>query len=301
MIDKKMKPKRVGRGLDAIFKVEDITLKNNEPIFKVNEWEVELSKIRPNPNQPRTLFDDERLQELADSIKSLGVIQPITICKEDGDFFTIISGERRFRASQLAGLTTIPAYIRTIKESDNTLEMALVENIQRSDLNALEIAFTLHRLAEECKITQEQLAERVGKKRSTVSNYIRLLKLPAEIQSALRDEEISMGHARAILSLESETKQRSILKRVIKHNLSVRQTEDLVKAISAETKAEKQPLYDYELPENYTRLVEHLERYFTQDISIKKGIKGDGKIIINFKNDNDINNILSKFELISEK
>lgn len=301
MIDKKMKPKRVGRGLDAIFKVEDITLKNNEPIFKVNEWEVELSKIRPNPNQPRTLFDDERLQELADSIKSLGVIQPITICKEDGDFFTIISGERRFRASQLAGLTTIPAYIRTIKESDNTLEMALVENIQRSDLNALEIAFTLHRLVEECKITQEQLAERVGKKRSTVSNYIRLLKLPAEIQSALRDEEISMGHARAILSLESETKQRSILKRVIKHNLSVRQTEDLVKAISAETKAEKQPLYDYELPENYTRLVEHLERYFTQDISIKKGIKGDGKIIINFKNDNDINNILSKFELISEK
>ncbi|MFI3267916.1 MAG: ParB/RepB/Spo0J family partition protein [Rikenellaceae bacterium] len=301
MVDKKLRAKRVGRGLDAIFKMEDIQLKDNEPVFKINEWEIEISKIKPNPNQPRTLFDDEALTELSESIKSLGVIQPITVCKEEDDTYTIISGERRYRASKLAGLQVIPAYIRTVKGADNLLEMALVENIQRSDLSVLEVAFTLQRLIEECKITQEELADRVGKKRSTVSNYIRLLKLPAEIQSALRDEVISMGHARAILSLESTKKQCSVLKKVIKNALSVRQTEMLIKAIKEQANAETiKENDDYELPESYIKLVEHLEKYFTQDISIKKGKNGEGKIVINFKDDTDIHNILSKFELISK-
>lgn len=296
MIDKKVKPKRFGRGLDAIFKMEDISIENNEPILKTNEWEVEISKIEPNPNQPRMSFDDEELQELANSIKTLGIIQPITL-KKDGRTFTIISGERRFRAAKLVGLTTIPAYIRTVSDANTLLEMALVENIQRSDLNALEISLSLQRLIEECKITQEQLAERVGKNRSTVANYIRLLKLPVEIQGALREDMISMGHARAILGIDSKLKQCSLLRRIIKHSLSVRQTEEIVKELLVKSKEPKGLVKDdYELPENYTRLVEQLEKYFTQDISIKKSKKGDGKIIINFKNDDDIMNILKRFE-----
>ncbi|MFI3262133.1 MAG: ParB/RepB/Spo0J family partition protein [Rikenellaceae bacterium] len=299
MVDKKLRAKRVGRGLDAIFKMEDIQLKDNEPVFKVNQWEIEISKVKPNTNQPRTIFDDESLSELSESIKSLGVIQPITVYRdEDEDSYIIISGERRYRASKLAGLATIPAYVRTVKGSDNILEMALVENIQRADLNVLEVAFTLQRLVEECQITQEELADRVGKKRSTISNYIRLLKLPAEIQGALRDDVISMGHARAILSLESTKKQCSVLKRVIKNALSVRQTEILVKNIKETKEKVVKNSDDYELPESYIKLVEHLEKYFSQDISIKKGKNGEGKIVINFKDDSDINNILSKFELL---
>lgn len=295
----KFKPKGLGRGLNAIFDVEDITLKDSAPVFRVSEWEVEMSKIKPNPTQPRTIFDAQELEDLASSIKALGVIQPITLRKDSDNTFVIISGERRFRASQIAGLATIPAYIRTASDSD-MLEMALVENIQRSDLNALEIAITLQRLVEECKVTQEELAVRVGKRRSTVSNYIRLLKLPAEIQSALRSGEIAMGHARALVSIESSTKQKSLLKRIIKHALSVRQTEELVKNMLSDTKPVEQAHVDEEFPENYTRLVEHLEKFFNQDISIKKSPKGDGKIVISFKNDDEINNILSKFELLSE-
>lgn len=295
----KIKPKRLGRGLDAIFNIEDIAVKDNSPVLRVSEWEVEVSKIRPNPTQPRTQFDEAELQDLASSIKVLGIIQPLTLRKESDGTYTIISGERRFRASQIAGLTSVPAYIRTASDND-MLEMALVENIQRADLNALEIAITLQRLVDECRITQEQLAERVGKKRSTVSNYIRLLKLPAEVQSALRDGEISMGHARAIISVDSPVKQKSILKRVIKNSLSVRQTEELVKSLLEGGKKSKESVLEEEYPESYTRLVEHLEKFFNQDISIKKSNKGDGKIIINFKNDEEINNILSKFEFISE-
>lgn len=296
----KPKPKRLGRGLDAIFGIEDITVKDSAPVLTVNPWEIEISKIKPNPTQPRSIFDEVQLDELAQSIKALGVIQPLTLRKEDSGDYIIISGERRYRASILAGLTSVPAYVRVASDSD-LLEMALVENIQRSDLNALEVAITMDRLILECNITQEELATIVGKKRSTVANYIRLLKLPAEVQSALRDNEISMGHARAIISLSSVAKQRSVLKRIIKNGLSVRQTEEYVKALNDQKKEPQAVTADYEFPEKYTKLVEHLENFFTQDISIKKGKGADGKIIINFKNDEDIDNILSKFEVISSK
>lgn len=296
----KNKPKGLGRGLNAIFDSEEIVIKDNKPTARWQSDEIELRFIKPNPTQPRTDFDEEQIAELADSIRSLGLIQPITVRKESDDTYTIISGERRYRASKMAGLERVPVYLRNV--DDNTmLEMALVENIQRSDLGALEIALTLQRLIEECSITQEQLAERVGKKRSTVTNYVRLLKLPAEIQAALRDNSISMGHARALLSIESKVKQLSLLKRIVKNSLSVRQTEALVKSITEDgalSKSKPSNLIEEEFPESYTRLVEHLEHFFNQEISIKKTAKGDGKIVIGFKSDKEIENILSKFETI---
>ncbi|MEG1634876.1 MAG: ParB/RepB/Spo0J family partition protein [Rikenellaceae bacterium] len=288
------KPQRLGRGLNAIFDTEDIVISDKPISAKSNISEIELSKIEPNQSQPRQTFDQELINELAESIKSLGLIQPITLRENGDDKYTIISGERRFRASKLAGLTSVPAYVRSV--DDNTmLEMALVENIQREELNSIEIAFTLNRLMEECGITQEQLAERVGKKRSTISNYIRLLKLPAEIQLSLNENLISMGHAKAIMSLEGTAQQIALLKRIVKHHLSVRQTEEMVKSMMEE-KREKQKITDDEYPESYTRLVEYLEKFFSQEISIKKSAKGDGKIVIGFKNDDDVKEILSKFE-----
>ncbi len=197
----------------------------------------------------------------------------------------------------MAGLETVPVYVR--KVDDNTmLEMALVENIQRQDLNALEIAFTFQRLMEECSITQEALADRVGKKRSTVANYVRLLKLPAELQAALQNDIITMGHARALLAVDSRAKQLSLLRRVVKNALSVRQTEELVKSLSEENRKNVKPVVEEEFPESYTRLVEHLERFFNENISIKKRPSGEGTIVIGFKNDSDIEEMLSKFETI---
>lgn len=288
------KPQRLGRGLNAIFDTDDILIKDKPSGAKSNISEIELSKIEPNQSQPRRTFDQELLEELSESIKSLGLIQPITLREENDGKYTIISGERRFRASKLAGLTSVPAYVRSV--DDNTmLEMALVENIQREELNSIEIAFTLNRLIEECGITQEQLADRVGKKRSTVSNYIRLLRLPAEIQLSLNENLISMGHAKAIMSLDEKTQQIALLKRIVKNHLSVRQAEEMAKEISKE-KQEKQKIADDEFPESYTRLVEYLEKFFSQEISIKKSAKGDGKIVIGFKNDDEVREILSKFE-----
>lgn len=288
------KPQRLGRGLNAIFDTEDILIKDKPSVAKSNISEIELSKIEPNQSQPRRIFDQELIEELSESIKSLGLIQPITLREESDGKYTIISGERRYRASKIAGLTSVPAYVRSV--DDNTmLEMALVENIQREELNSIEIAFTLNRLVEECGITQEQLAERVGKKRSTVSNYIRLLRLPAEIQLSLNENLISMGHAKAIMGLESKAQQITLLKRIVKNHLSVRQAEEMAKDICKE-KQEKQKITDDEFPESYTRLVEHLEKFFNQEISIKRSAKGDGKIVIGFKNDNEVKDILAKFE-----
>lgn len=252
----KPKTERLGRGLDAIFEIENI----NAPVkSKSNAFDqIELSKIFPNPNQPRTSFDEEALAELSDSISKLGVIQPITVKKNNDGTFMIISGERRFRASQLAGLETIPAYVREV-DDQTLIEMALVENIQREDLNAIEIALSLQRLIDECNLKQETLAERVGKKRSTISNYLRLLKLPNEVQLAVREELISMGHARAIINVENYADQIAILKKTIKKQLSVRQVEELVKKLSDKKEGEK--MADEEYPETYTRLVEYLEKF----------------------------------------
>ena len=284
-----MKQKGLGRGLDALFggKIE-VKAKPMEEMA-----EISLSDIVPNPTQPRTEFDEEALEELADSIRQLGLIQPITV-KRDGERYIIISGERRWRASERAGLESIPAYIREV--DDTTLHaMALVENIQREDLNAIEISLGMQRLVEECGLTQEALAERLGKKRSTVANYLRLLNLPNEIQFAIKGGIISMGHAKAIASVESKSKQLSLLKRCIKSNLSVRQLEELVRLSSEKRTKVATPVVDEEYPESYGRLVEHLEKFFSQDIAIKRGKNGGGKIIIDFTSDADIEKFVKRF------
>lgn len=286
----------LGRGLDAIFGTEEAAQIVVEAPKKTqsNMEEIAITLISPNPKQPRTTFDEVALGELAESIRIMGVIQPITV-KAEGDKYIIISGERRFRASQLAGLNAIPAYIR--QADDQAMhEMALVENIQRQDLNPMDVAMSLQRLIEECNLTQDALAGRVGKKRSTVANYMRLLKLTIEVQYALRDELITMGHAKAIGALEDGEKQLWLLKKVLKKGLSVRQTEALA-AKAAQAKTVKE-IVDEEFPETYTRLVEHLERVLTQNIAIKKSKKGGGTITIGFSDDKDIENFISKFEKI---
>jgi ParB family chromosome partitioning protein len=282
-----MKQKGLGRGLDALFGGNiDIKAKPMEEMA-----EIRISDIIPNPTQPRTQFDEEALEELADSIRQLGLIQPITV-KREGEKYIIISGERRWRASEKAGLENIPAYIREV--DDTTLHaMALVENIQREDLNAIEISLGMQRLVEECGLTQEALAERLGKKRSTVANYLRLLNLPEEIQFAIKGGIISMGHAKAIASADSKTKQLSLLKRCVKNNLSVRQLEELVR-LASEKREKSTPTVDEEYPESYGRLVEHLEKIFSQDIAIKRGKNGGGKIIIDFASDKDIEKFISR-------
>ena len=284
------KKQGLGRGLSAIFELENIGVPEKNTVSSMEE--IAISAIMPNPKQPRSHFDEDALEELADSIRALGVIQPITVKKDSEGKYIIISGERRWRASQLAGMETIPAYIREV-DDQNLHEMALVENIQRQDLNAIEVAISMQRLLEECNLTQDTLSSRIGKKRSTIANYMRLLKLPVEIQAAVKDDYISMGHAKALAAAPEEM-QVHLLKKVIKKNLSVRQTEEMVNKLAA--KGPKFALSDEEYPENYGKLVELLEKYFTQDISIKKGKKGGGKIVIEFSDDTDIDKFISRFE-----
>ena len=284
-----MKQKGLGRGLDAIFGNDAIDLKA-KPMAEMTE--IAIADIVPNPTQPRNQFDEQALEELADSIRTLGLIQPITVKPKDGKYL-IISGERRWRAAQAAGLEKIPAYIRDVDDT-NLHAMALVENIQRQDLNSIEVALGLQRLIEECGLTQDELADKVGKKRSTISNYMRLLRLPDEVQLAVKEGVISMGHAKAIASLEERRQQLALLKKCVKNNLSVRQAEDLARAL-AEKPTDKKAVADEEYPESYTRLVEYLEKFFSQDISIKRGKNGGGKIVIDFADDKDIEKFIARF------
>ena len=282
-----MKQKGLGRGLDAIFGTDKVSVKAT-PMNQMAE--IAVSEIIPNPTQPRTQFDDEALQELASSISQLGIIQPITVKKGDGGKYIIISGERRWRASQMVGLETLPAYIREA-DDENLHAMALVENIQRQDLNAIEIALSMQRLIDECGLTQEAMAEKVGKKRSTVSNYMRLLNLPNEVQLALKEGLITMGHAKAIAGIDAE-KQVWALKKCIKKALSVRQTEELARKLAEQ--GESTPAMEEEYPESYSRLVEKLERLFSENISIKRGKNGGGKIVIDFSSDEEIDTFIER-------
>ena len=267
--------KGLGRGLDAIFGSEPVDVKL-KPMSQMTE--IEIADIIPNPTQPRKQFDEEALDELADSIRQLGVIQPVTVKKTADGKYILISGERRWRAAQRADLKTLPAYIREV-DDENLHAMALVENIQRQDLNAIEIALGMQRLIDECHLTQDALSEKVGKKRSSVSNYLRLLKLPDEVQLALKEGLISMGHAKAIAGAPEEQQLR-VLKRCIKKGLSVRQVEELVRML-AEAQTKPAPgAEEEEYPESYSRLVEQLENYFSEDISIKRSKNGGGKIVI---------------------
>lgn len=278
----------LGKGLEAIFETSGISIptpKSKDSSISM----IELTSIEANPTQPRTYFDQEALAELAQSIERLGVIQPITLRKVNGSKYQIISGERRFRAAKIAGLKEVPAYVR-IADDEQLLEMALVENIQRENLNAIEVALTFERLMNECSLTQELLADRVGKKRATVANYVRLLNLPAEVQAALRSEIITMGHARALLGLRSENDQLVVLERTIRNSLSVRALEDIV-ATMLEGKKAKQPT---RLPEKYKQFSENFASMLGAKVKISENANGAGKITITFESATEFDQIANK-------
>lgn len=282
------KKRGLGRGLDAIFGATT-PAQQSTPMAEMTE--VNIRDIEPNPTQPRRNFDQEALDELSTSIAQLGVIQPITLRRRDDGKYTIISGERRWRASQMAGLERLPAYIRDV-DDENLHTMALVENIQRENLNAIEIALGMQRLIEECGLTQEAMAEKVGKKRSTVSNYMRLLSLPSEMQLALKEGIISMGHAKALATLDYE-QQIKALKRCVRKGLSVRQAEELARKM-AEVAHSTSTEDEEEYPESYSRLVMELERVLSDNISIKRTKSGSSRITIECSNDAEVEALITK-------
>jgi len=268
----------LGRGLDALIDTTHISTAGSSSIN-----EIALEKIYPNPDQPRRTFDEEALEELALSIKEHGVISPITLRKESNNRYMIIAGERRFRAAKIAGLAAIPAYIRTAKD-EQVMEWALIENIQREDLDAIEIALAYQRLMDEYNLTQERMSERVGKKRATVANYLRLLKLPAEIQLGIKEKKIDMGHARAILGSPSPERQLSIYKRIVQDGLSVRKVEEIVSASKLDSsKKEKKTT-----PE-YTKQQELLSKRLNRIVKISSN-----KLVISFRNAEDLNSIINR-------
>ena len=275
----------LGRGLDALISTDTVKTEGSSSIS-----EIAISQIKANPNHPRREFDPEALQELADSIKEIGIIQPITLRKMDDGTYQIIAGERRFRASQLAGLTTVPAYIRTA-DDENVMEMALIENIQREDLNSMEIALAYQHLLEEYSLTQEKLSERVGKKRTTVANYLRLLKLPAQIQVALKNRELDMGHARALLALESPVEQIKLFQEIQTNGYSVRKVEEIVKGnktsqATVSKKSANKGAGDFDI------LKKHLASFFQTDVQLTCNPKGKGKIAITFKSEEELERII---------
>ena len=283
-----------GRGLDAL--IDTHSEVHTEGSSNLNE--VEISMIEPNPNQPRREFDEDALQELATSIRELGIIQPITVRKQEGSKYQIIAGERRWRASQLAGLTTIPAYIVTV-EDQNAMEMALVENIQREDLNAIEIALAYQHLAETTGMTQVKISERVGKSRAAVTNYMRLLKLPAQVQMALKNHEIEMGHARALLAIDSPSQQIKLFKEVQQQQYSVRKVEELIQSLKSgnDVKTAKGKIAAKEkLPEEFNILKERLAQFFQTKVQMTYSPKGKGKITLQFDNEEQLERIMNALD-----
>lgn len=283
-----------GHGLDALIDTHSEVKTEGSS----NLSEIEIAQIEPNPNQPRREFDQEALQELANSIHELGIIQPITLRKIEGQKYQIIAGERRWRASQLAGLTKIPAYIVSV-EDQNAMEMALVENIQREDLNAIEIALAYQHLADTSGMTQAKISERVGKSRAAVTNYMRLLKLPAQVQIALKNHEIEMGHARALLAIESPSQQIKLFKEVQQHQYSVRKVEELVQAlksgediVTAKTKIVSRE----KLPEEFNVLRNRLAQFFQAKVQMTCSPKGKGKISIQFDNEEQLERIMNALD-----
>ena len=283
---KATKKQALGRGLSALLKDTSSNVKDNHDIVG-NIIEVALETIQVNPYQPRTYFDEDSLSELATSIRELGVIQPITVRKL-GDTYQLVSGERRFRASKLIGNKTIPAYIRTANDQE-MLEMALVENIQRKNLDPIEIALSYQRLIDEIQLTQENLSVRVGKKRSTVANYLRLLKLDPILQTGMRDGFISMGHGRALINVSDSNDQLSIYKKILKDKLSVRQTEELVKNLKGNTSQSKS--VNKKLPKYIKESILSINKYLNQKIDVTINSKGKGKISIPFHSKEDFERI----------
>ncbi|MBR4198191.1 MAG: ParB/RepB/Spo0J family partition protein [Bacteroidales bacterium] len=282
------KKEALGRGLGSL-----LGTPANTPALATEIGKLKIKDIETNPYQPRKDFDEESLAELADSIRQQGVITPITVRRLETGKYQLIAGERRLRAAKMAKLTEIPAYIRTATDQQ-MMEMAIVENIQRENLNAMEIALSYATLVDECGITQEQLSEKVGKNRSTITNYLRLLKLPAEVQLALRSNTISMAHARAMITIDDVDKQLLMLREIVDKDLSVRQTENLAKTLSAENvknpaakKSAKQPL-----PELHESTKNELKKYIQSEVEIKRSRKGKGSLTIYFNNDSDFQRIV---------
>lgn len=290
----------LGKGLSALLGDANDIQQNSTSVetpprkASVLTHEVPIIEIEPNPFQPRTVFDPEALEELAESIKNVGIIQPLTVRQLAPHKFQIISGERRFRASMLAGLKSVPAYIRQADDV-GMLEMAILENIQRQDLDPIETALSFQRLMDECNLTQESMAERMGKKRATIANALRLLKLPAEIQKALRLGKITVGHAKVLLSLSEETSQLDFCEKVIRGDWSVRTLEEKIKKYLSDIVLEIDD-HKQELPDNYYRLLEVMGKYFDNKISLKKSADGSGKMTIKFSDDKELAHFLQVLE-----
>ena len=294
------KKRALGRGLSALLEnsgVEDITTqfrKSEDPIVAGAIANIPIDVIEPNPFQPRTHFDEESLKELARSIKAHGIIQPITVRLTDDNKFQLISGKRRLKASGTAGLEVIPAYVRTVSDHA-VLEMALVENIQRKDLNAIEISLSFQRLIDECNLTQEKLSERVGKNRTTITNYLRLLKLPATVQMGIQENLISMGHARAIINVPSIDTQLAIYKDIIDQDLSVRQTEEIVRNIDDEPyKLVKAKTTTASLLPKYQKIKDQIGKYLGSKVDLKRNNAGKGTLVVHFDSDKELEHIISK-------
>jgi ParB family chromosome partitioning protein len=282
--------KPLGRGLGAMLGDMDIPVKKENAQVVSGNTNIHISSIEANPYQPRTKFDEEALNELAQSIKTYGLIQPVTVRPVGSGKYQLISGERRFRAAQIAGLTEIPAFVRTVDDAQS-IQMALVENIQRADLNAIEIAMSYQMLIDECHFTQEELGAKVGKTNTTISNYLRLLKLSTPVQVAVRDNQISMGHARALVAVEDETLQAKLVQQIVKDNLSVRQTETLVKK-TLEGSQNRKTKVKITLSDAVRTAQSAIAKRLGSKVNIKKDISGKGHIQIPFESDEELKKIL---------
>ena len=289
-----VKRNALGRGLDSLISMDDVQPSGSSAI---NEIAIHL--IKPNPDQPRTNFNEEALEELATSIREHGIIQPLTVRAADAGSYMIISGERRFRAAKLAGLESVPAYVRTANDGQIT-EMALIENIQREDLNAIEIALTFRKLIDQYELTQERLSERIGKKRATIANFLRLLKLPAEVQLGLRDKTVDMGHARALLSVEKPTQQLRLYNEILKKGLSVRQVEQRAKEINEESANGDAPKPGKEKSRSseFDVLKKHLSKSFGVPVNMSCSANGKGKITFQFSNEAELERIIALFDTL---
>jgi ParB family chromosome partitioning protein len=290
------KKNALGRGLGAL--IEGVEKEILEKKVEVNR-DIPIELIDSNPFQPRTSFDEQSLDELAASIQKLGIVQPLTVRETGNGRYQLIAGERRLRAARRAGITHIPAYIRTADDRA-MLELALVENIQREDLDAIEVAISFQRLIEECNLTQEELSDRVGKQRSTVANYLRLLKLPAEIQLGIKNKQLMMGHARTLINIEDPKKQINIYYKIIDGELSVRQAEELVRQLQSDKLKDPEKLErKQKLNENFSRLAEHLSNIFTAKVNFRINEQGKGKIVIPFENPEEMERILGIFDRLN--
>lgn len=282
----------LGRGLDSLISMDDVPARGSSAINDIS-----LDQIAPNPDQPRSTFDESALEELAASIRELGIIQPLSLRKVGPGSYQIIAGERRFRAARLAGLHSVPAYIRTANDTELT-EMALIENIQREDLNAIEIALTFRKLIDQYSLTQERLSERIGKKRATIANFLRLLRLPAEVQLGLRDKRVDMGHARALLSIDDPTKQLKLYNRIVKEGLSVRKVEEIAKALREGTEVVAAVPKTKTDAGEYDLLSRHMSQRFETPVSFTCNKSGKGKITFSFKDEAELERLIAIFDKV---